>query len=448
VTRPATTASGLIVPRGVETERGHGLGRNWWDEWTEDPVPEMQWPFNIPIFTQMAKSDPQCKSVLRAVSLPVTQTRWRIDPREAPDEVVTFISQNLGLPIVGVSDEPETLPRERDRFSWTGHLSEALLMTRWGHMPFEQVYRFDEASGKFYLRKLAARWPRTLERFEVARDGGLRWIEQKRLAGDTTVGNIKLPIDSLVVYVHEKEGGDWTGNSLLRPAYGHWLLKRQALRSWSVRDDRNSMGVPIYEAAMQETSLDKGLQIARDHRSGVTAGAAIPNGAKFRLMGVEGQLPDVEHQVRYHDESIRNAVLAHFLNLGQQSGTGSYALGSSFLDFFVMSLQSLGQSVADTATMHVVEDLVDLNFGPDVQAPRIVFDPIGQSPSAVNTAVQMLIGAGAVFPDPELDAFVRQLNGLPPKAPLPNPRTPAGAAAPPPGSPGSGRPTEESEETD
>lgn len=431
-----TTASGLIIPAGVTVEKGHGLGTNWFDQWTEDVVPEMQWPFNLPIFTQMAKGDPQCKSVLRAVSLPVTQTRWRLEPGNAPDEVVTFISQNLGLPIVGSSDEPEQMPRERDRFSWTGHLSEALLMTRWGHMPFEQVYRFDEASGKYFLRKLAARWPRTIERFQTAPDGGLQWIEQRRVAGDTRAGNIKLPIDRLVMYVHEKEGGDWTGNSLLRPAYGHWLLKRQALRSWSVRDDRNSMGVPVYRAAPQETSLDAGLKIARDHRSGATAGAAVPNGADFRLQGVEGELPDVEHQVRYHDESIRNAVLAHFLNLGQQSGTGSYALGSSFLDFFVMSLQSLGQQIASTATMHIVEDLVDLNFGTEVQAPRVVFDPIGQSPNAVNTAVQMLISAGAVFPDPDLDAFVRQVNGLPPKAPLPGARTPAGAAEPPAGTPG------------
>jgi hypothetical protein len=432
----APTASGLLIPAGVTVEKGHGLGTNWFDQWTEDVVPEMQWPFNLPIFTQMAKGDPQCKSVLRAVSLPVTQTRWRLEPRNAPDEVVTFVSQNLGLPIVGSSDEPETMPRERDRFSWTDHLGEALLMTRWGHMPFEQVYRFDETSGKYFLRKLAARWPRTIERFETAPDGGLQWIEQRRVAGDTRQGNIKLGIDRLVMYVHEKEGGDWTGNSLLRPAYGHWLLKRQALRSWSVRDDRNSMGVPVYQAAPQETSLDRGLQLARDHRSGATAGAAVPSGANFRLQGVEGQLPDVEKQVRYHDESIRNAVLAHFLNLGQQSGTGSYALGSSFLDFFVMSLQSLGQQIASTATMHIVEDLVDLNFGTEVQAPRVVFDPIGQSPNAVNTAVQMLIAAGAVFPDPDLDAFVRQVNGLPPKAPLPGARTPAGAAEPPAGTPG------------
>lgn len=425
-------------PQGVTTERGHGMGTQQWQVWgggdDSEPTPELQWPFNLPVYEVMAKADSQVRSTMRAVTLPVLQTKWRIDPAGASAEVTQFVAQNLGLPIVGKPEDSSRLPRERDRFSFRAHLQLAMLSTRYGHMPFEQVYRYDPESGKFQLRKLAPRWPRTLERFNVAPDGGLISIEQARLPkqrvpGET--GNIVLPVNRLVVYVHEQEGGVWTGNSLLRSAYPHWLLKRQAMRTWAVRDDRNGAGVPVYEAAPAETSLTKGLALARSHRAGETAGAAIQNGASFRLIGVEGQLPDVEKQVRYHDEAISRAVLAHFLNLGQQTGTGSYALGSSFMDFFVMSLEALAQQFADTATQHVVEDLVDLNYGETEPAPKIVFDPIGQAPGAIVAAVKALIEAGAIFPDPVLDAFVRQATGLPPKAPLPNPRTPAGATGVP-----------------
>jgi hypothetical protein len=99
-------------------------------------------------------------------------------------------------------------------------------------------------------------------------------------------------------------------------------------------------------------------------------------------------------------------------------------------------LDALAGMVRDVATMHVVEDLVDLNFGVDVPAPVVVNDPIGQNPNSIVTAVQNLIAAGAIFPDPALDAFVRQVVGLPPKAPLPGATTPAGAAAPPAGTAG------------
>jgi hypothetical protein len=57
------------------------------------------------------------------------------------------------------------------------------------------------------------------------------------------------------------------------------------------------------------------------------------------LVGVDGDLPDADTPIRYHDEQIARAVLAHFLNLGTQ--TGSWALGTTFADFFTLSLQSV-----------------------------------------------------------------------------------------------------------
>jgi phage gp29-like protein len=247
---------------------------------------------------------------------------------------------------------------------------------------------------------------------------------------------VTIGVERLVAYVHEREGGRWQGTSLLRPAYKHWLLKDAALRTWSQTIERNGMGVPHYTAADEEESLEAGQRLAQSYRAGNAAGGAGPHGSRMELLGVQGALPDIEALVRYHDQQIAASVLAQFMSLGQASGTGSYALGASFIDFFIMSLQSLAQLVADTATQHIVEDLVDVNFGTEVQAPRVVFDPIGQNPSSVVAAVQALITAGAIFPDPSLDAFVRQLVGLPPKAPLPGATTPAGAAEPPSGTPG------------
>jgi hypothetical protein len=130
-------------------------------------------------------------------------------------------------------------------------------------------------------------------------------------------------------------------------------------------------------------------------------------------MGVQGTLPDAEKAVRYHDEQIGRSVLAHFLNLNAQGG--SYALASVQAGTFFGSLNSLAATVADTTTQHVVEDLVDLNFGPDEPAPRIVFEPIGRDNAAVVAAVKDLLTSGAIFAGPGLDAFLRDLLGLPPK---------------------------------
>jgi hypothetical protein len=141
----------------------------------------------------------------------------------------------------------------------------------------------------------------------------------------------------------------------------------------------------------------------------------------MRLVAPEGQLPDALPAIRYHDEQIARAVLAHFLNLGTQ--TGSWALGSTFADFFTLSLQALAQQMADVTTQHVVEDLVDWNWGPSEPAPLIGFQEIGSQQQATAAAIKLLADAGILLPDKSLEEAMRQALGLPPKDPLPTSTT-------------------------
>jgi hypothetical protein len=391
------------------TERGYvSPDRNYW-HWDLEPTPELRWPKSINVYDAMRRQDAQIASVLRAVTLPVRRTPWRVDPAGARDEVTELVAEDLGLPIVG--QETGSPPRRtRGRFSWLEHLRMSLLMLPYGHSYFEQVYRIDE-QGRARLRKLAPRMARSIVEVNVADDGGLVSIEQYRRDGGR---EITIPVDRLVAYVHEREGGNWLGSSILRPAYKHWLIKDRLLRVQAQTVERNGMGVPVYEAqeGADDTDMEAGKAMATAWRAGDAAGSATPHGAKMRLVGVEGDLPDADKPIRYHDEQIARAVLAHFLNLGTQ--TGSWALGTTFADFFTLSLQTVGDEVRDTATQHVVEDLVDLNFGEDEPAPRLTFDEIGSRHDATAEAIRALLQAGALRWDPVLEQHLRTAYGLPP----------------------------------
>jgi len=397
-----------------------GQQHSWWELGDDDePTPELRWPQSLKVYDAMRSQDGQVTSVLRAVALPVRLTPWRLDPNGARDEVVQQVADDLGLPIVG---QPVTRRlRDRNRFSWLEHLQLALLMLPFGHMYFEQVYRIDDATGLARLRKLAPRMPKTIEKIDVADDGGLESITQ----WSNKVGERQrpIPVTRLVAYVHEREGGNWLGRSLLRPGYKNWLIKDRLLRVQAQTIERNGMGIPVYEGAEGEDDLTKGAQMAQQWRAGEAAGSATPHGAKLRLAGVEGELPDAMPAIRYHDEQIARTVLAHFLNLGTQ--TGSWALGSTFADFFTLSLQALAQQIADTASQHVVEDLVDANYGETEPAPRIVFDEIGSKQAATAQAIKMLADAGILLPDRSLEEAARQQFGLPPKDPRPSDPAPA-----------------------
>lgn len=426
----------------IPREKGHqNSAAAWWQGTEGETAPELRWPLCIPIYDQMRRTDTQVGSVLKAATLPIRRTRWFIEPAGAPEEVARFVADNLGLPLKG--DAPTMArPRGRDRFSWDEHLRLALLELPFGHSFFEQVYRVD-ADGKARIRRLGWRPPRTINEVEVADDGGL--VAVKQLGAGLDGREARIPVSQLVAYVNEREGGNWLGQSVLRPAYKFWLLKDRLLRVGVQTVDRNGMGVPVYTAPdfgylaeagvsaeeiqrLTDAELARGEALAAAYRSGERAGAALPHGASLKLQGVDGQLPNALEWIRYFDEQIGASVLANFLQLGGADSTGSYALGETFADFFTLSLQAEAMHIADVTNQHVVEDLVDLNFGSEVPAPRVAFDEIGTQQHLTAQAIAQLVACGALLPEPALEDYLRQRFSIPAKAPY---TPPAQSATPP-----------------
>lgn len=404
-------ADAPLTPRPVR-EKGYAstdtTSGSWWTDVANEATPELRWPASIDVYDRMRRQDAQVSSVLRAVTSPIIRTQWRVDGTGCDPEVARFVASNLGLPIVDdeeAGDFQATL-RGRDRFSWSEHLRLSLLMLPFGHMFFEQVYRYDEAADQYRIRKLGPRLPRTVSKINVARDGGLVSIEQY---GGLGTSGVVLPVNRLVAYVLEREGGNWLGNSLLRSAYKNWLLKDRALRTWSISIDRNGIGIPVVTAAEKSDQgrMDDLEDIATSIRSGENAGAVLAAGDELALMGVTGSLPDIDKFVQYHDSQIARSALGHFLNLGGQTNgqVGSYNLGSVLADTFHLALDAVGDQIATTASAHIVEDLVDINFGSTVPAPRLVYDPIGTR----QTELDRIREQAGLTSDADLVKFLRSI---------------------------------------
>jgi len=401
-------------------ERGYvhqGITGGWgWDDLTKETTPELAWPLSVEVFHRMEATDPQASSVMRAVTAPISRTQSRVDGAGCRDEVVEHVARNLSLPVKGSGDDEvpgDNVPlRGADRFSWADHQPDVLLMLKYGHSFLEQLYWFDDR-GRAHIRKLGLRPARSLRRVNVARDGGLDSIEQKPTGNrhgviPWNVEGVTIPVRRLVAYVNEREGANWLGKSLLRSSYKNWILKDRDLRTMSMSNHRNGMGVPTYTGAPEETDLAPGKKIATQVRAGDDSGAAIPYQAKLELQGVTGQLPDILASIKYHDEQIARGVLAHFLNLGTQ--TGSWALGSTFANFFTLSLGVITQSIETTATRHVITDLVAANWGPDEPVPALKYDEIGARESELDRLRQMT----GLTDDAALAAWIRrQITGRP-----------------------------------
>jgi hypothetical protein len=416
-------------------------------------VPELQWPNSIQTYTKMGREDARIASVLRAIGLPIRRTTWRIRPNGARDEVVQFVATNLGLPVEGVSDDVPT-PRMRDRFSWRRHLQQALTAQQHGHAVFEQVYRIEGsgANTRAVLHKLAPRPQSSIAYWQVAQDGSLVGIQQwpagtfaapgMFIASPTSMGSL-IGVKQLVVYVRDPDPGVWTGNSLLRPAYKHWKLKDELIRIEAAAARRHGIGVPWIKGnasdSEDEARMDELLAIASQYSGGASAGLALTEGEEAGIMSPAGTPMDPRRAIEYHDHQMALVALAHFLNLDGKGG--SYALASVQADTFVQSVQAVADDIRDVAQAHIVEDLVDVNWGPDEPTPLLVFDEIGSRQDAAASALQMLVNAGLLTPDERLELFIRQSAGLPspdPDAPEPpepgepdDPADPNEPAAPP-----------------
>lgn len=409
-----------------------GANIDGWVNWDPfEKVPELQWPANVAVYSRMDNEDSRVTSLLEAISLPIRSTTWRIDPNGADEEVTQLVSTNLDCPVIGTDAVENTGTRSRDRFSWAEHLEEvASPVNQYGHAVFEQVYRriadAPDGSRRYALRKLAPRPQWTLLRFIIAMDGGLEAVEQvapayvgQMVMGTSTANSLtptQIPVNRLVVYTRNKKPGFWQGKSILRSAYKHWLLKDELLRIQVATARRNGMGVPVGTASKpdDQQEVDHMLAIAQGFRGGMNSGVGLAYGQSLALLGVNGNLPDIQQAIEFHDKSIALSGLAHFLNL---DGGGSYALASVQANTFVQAVQGYAEMIRRTATAHIVEDLVDINFGPGVPAPKLVFDDIDADQDDTAAALNLLVMAGLLSPDVLIEQALRARRGLPAKPP-------------------------------
>lgn len=419
--------SELGYPGGIAPAfAGGGLGPGFYVEGLEANV-DLRFPASALVYDRMRKEDGQVGSVARAITYPILGAGRRLVG--ARPEVRAFVERELGLDVVD-EEELGRHRRRREGIVFTDHVREALLMLWFGFMPFEQVYEVGPAMPGLedpereerlgtnlyaHLRKLAPRMPRTLTEVRVSRDGGLAGIVQLPPPGSTTRANLNgvlIPTDRLVMYVNEREGADWYGNSLLRAAYKHWLIKDALIRLGAQVVERNGMGIPFVNYS-DPKDRGRALQLAKALRAGAEAGGALPTGMTVTIAGVSGNTADGLPWVKYHDESIGRSLLAMFLNLGHDNG--ARALGATFVDYFLLAVNSILRNLEETITEHVIRDLVELNYGPDEAYPVLKFDDLTAEATPTAEALKALADAGLITPDRDTENDVRRRYRLPAK---------------------------------
>lgn len=369
-------------------------------------VPELRGVRAVPVYAEM-RTDARIASLLAQLKAGVRGMDWMLDPNGAPDEVVELVAEDLGIPIVGGDDAPPA--RIGNRFRHDDHLRLALLALDFGFAAFEQVARVQEQPLRQRLRKLMPLPQESVLDIVAARDGGLEYLRQRSNNG--AGGAVEIPATQLVVYSWDMDPGEWLGRALIRPMYKHWRIKDILVRVDAQKQERFGGIVPLIAGPEEANEGDAELidQIAQNLRSGENAGGFIPHGAKPHLLSAQGGGSDVVASIRYHDEQMAQVAHGIVSQLGQTEN-GTRSLGEVHQGALEIAQEMIAHWYADLTTGHVIEDLVEWNFGEGVRSPRLVF----QRPAEMTTTdLALLAEKGLLTPDRTLEAYVRARGGAP-----------------------------------
>lgn len=419
-TRPTGQPGGLTPAWSTIAGVGEGYAAAGWEE-NPDLAPE----YRIRMYDRMRRTDGQIASMAQAVTWPIRRTTWTLNTTGVDPAVAAFVQDQFNL------DGGEHL---QGGLNWPEHLRELLLALWWGYAPFERWWEYGPgrtpgAPKTIGNLKVGLRPATTVQEIRVNPDGTLAGLIQLPITYDTSMTSgthyvsagsaqtgrdLWMPARDLAFYCFEREGADWQGTSLLRAAYKDWYLKELHVRASAQGTERNSMGIPAigYDNPDDRAEAER---VGREYRAGAEAFIAYDRTKlSVEILGVNGTLADPTPKIEYHDRQMTRRVLAMFLDLGHDAGARS--LGETFADFFAMSLNTIADWAAISATVNLIRPMVDRNFGPGRPIPVLQCEEITAGQSATAEALGILAEKGIITPDGELEAQQRRAYGLPERA--------------------------------
>jgi len=375
--------------------------------------PQLQGLTAIRTYEKMRRSDAQVAATLLACELPIRAANWDVLPAssDALDrEIAQFVKENLfgGLEYVSPAGVKTTQ-------CWDDVLRNALLMLPFGAAAHEEIYAVDGA--RVRLARLAPRLPVTFYRWITDVDGETLLALNQYGYRNSNFESVEIPVDRLGVFTFNKEGANFFGRSMLRPAYMHWYIKHNLYRIDAIAGERNGLGIPTIEQGPNASKEDRQAaarwvtQLAAHEKTGI----ALPPGWKLTLQGVQGQVRNLFNSIEHHNIEISRTALAFFMNLGQSSkSSGNRALGQEMTDFFFLAVQATADQIARTITATSVKRLVDYNWDGVEQYPTLTVSNLrARSLDATLTALSQLATANVVAPYPELAQHIARELGLP-----------------------------------
>lgn len=368
-------------------------------------------------YKKMARSDASVKVSLRAGKAPVLGGDYYIEPFDEQDEnqaIAEFVDFNLF--------HATTTP-------WLINLQEICHFMEHGFQVFEPVWELREwapkktspgANRRKYtmLRKLGVRPATTIMEFLYDDNGGPVGVKQQAILKDGTTKEVEIPIEKLLVFTFDKEGGNLEGESILRSAYPHWFYKEVLYKIDAIQKERHGIGVPDIELKPGHSANDRKIahELGRNLRSNENSYIVRTSNMVVGFAEIRTNLVNALESANHHDNMIMKNLMVQFLNLGIEGQGGGRATGATAADMFLKSMKYIASLICDYFNMFLIPNLVAYNFKVS-QFPKMKVRNIGETKDLQMwaAAIGNLIRENAITVDLETENFIRNIVDFPKK---------------------------------
>lgn len=408
-----TAPEDQLDPDKIKLDREVGTAFDWADWpsglWEDDRGRVIQYNERsfVTAITDMLSIDGTAQSLETALSMPLRQANKTIEKPEKDKGQTEMIREALECPYEnGGMETPLDLVIAQMTF--------AMAARRTYH---EKVFT-RRSDGRIGYKRVAWRPPASCELIRTKKNGrivGFRQFQDFDTGLPDKEGYVEVPNNRALIYIHGQHRDPLYGVSDLQVTYWSYQLKQKLMFLWSTFLGNQSLPKLVAYGADPTEAKTNAAALAGLRSSGVLGMVRRnPDAKLFEILETAGtgaaQFRDL---ITYLDGQSSRSVMAGWLDLASAAGEGrgSYALSSDQSGIFLASRYAVAKEIADTITRELIAPLVWLNFGPDAQVPRLVFEKISTDQAA--KAMQMLQQLGSAqnmnVPDGFIDLLMERV---------------------------------------
>jgi hypothetical protein len=461
---PFTDGSGGFMP----PELGYGMnfrdygsyGLRQYSGWIrEEFLPQLVGRQAVTVYREMLDNSSAVGSMIFAIQQAMRHVEWRVESASDKDgkgDQWTEFADSLRLDM---------------SHTWEDFIAEALSMLGYGFSVHEIVYKkrlgrkpfnigkFAQSEyygpnedeipsskfedGRIGWRRLPIRGQDTILKWFFDQNGQIRGVTQQPWIGTL----IDIPIEKLLLFRPTAHKNNPEGRSILRSAYRSYYFAKRLEEMESIIFERMA-GFPVMYVPSQlmETALNgtgtaqaQAAQSLRMYKNIVTnarvdeqMGVVLPSDTyrdadgktssvkmyDFQLMtpgGGKGKGGmDIDKSITRHKIDILMTTLCDFIQMGHEV-RGTNNLGTMKVDMFYNAIEGWLSAVTEVLNRYALPRLWQMNGLPHDTMPQYRPDmPQRLDLDGLGTFIGALATAGMpLFPDEELQAYLRDAGGLP-----------------------------------